>query len=366
MKKNLLILPLSLLLLASCSNDISSNSSITTPSSNPSTVTTSSSSSSSSSDEQLTKKMSLLTPAGSPALSYASFVGDDNYEISVEKTITNIPASFIKGDKDFIIFDFYNAANVIKKNNANYKLAATITGGNAYLIGTRNKDVNDTISDDDYIVSFGNNSSFTKIFEKVHSVTVDAQVGSVSEALPVAKSGKLNGQNVDYVVLAEPVVTTLFSSKTDTDKFFLKENINDSWKTYSIAQNMNGGKGFTSFPQAGLFVKADYESGAYTSQVKSILEKINTTSKDVATNNGEETFKVLDQKINDKVIDEAFFGFPYASFKKTVNSQTNPNNTTNALGYMYDGFDVNGFLTEANLDGYSPLDEAVFSTYYVK
>jgi len=311
--------------------------------------------------ENSLKNYSLLTPKGAPSLAYTQFINDEHYQVNVSQA-SSIPALIGKQEYDVVIFDLFNAVKLIQNQSLDYKLVMPLTIGNAYLVGLDNSTQDNQITDDDVIVSFGSNSIFTKAFEKMHNVSVDNQVSDVSEALKVAKTGQIEGVQADYVILAEPVLTALFSTKTDDSKFYLKENIVTKWQEYTIANNLNNGKGFLGFPQAGLFIKSSIEDD---SQTETVINTIKETANDIASNNGEQTLSKLESYVDSGIIEDTYFGQSLSVFKKTINSSLNPNGITNALAFNYESYDVNAFIKESGLQGLSEIPSSLLSKYYL-
>ena len=59
-------------------------------------------------------------------------------------------------NSDFIVFDSVNGVKLSKANQNAYKLVRMVTFGNLYIVSTGN-DEDNTLSNDDYIVSYGEN-----------------------------------------------------------------------------------------------------------------------------------------------------------------------------------------------------------------
>lgn len=367
MKFNKLLLIPILFGLASCEQTINSASIPTSSSSNNDSTGTSSTIL----DDRPVLDFKVLSPKGAPSVLYSSFMKKSLDKVTIAAP-NSIPAEFTKGEYGAIIFDATKGANFAKKGTSKYKLASILTTGNAYLVSLGTKDVNDTISDDDVIVSFTKDAIFTKIFEKVHNVSIDHEVSDVSSALVVAKTGKVENTNVDYVILSEPMLTSLFVSYKNNDgtvltKPTLKENITESWKKYSKEQGFNNNQGFNGFPQAGLFINVDLENDeTKKGSVQSFIDVIKNNALDFENNDGNKVMETVLNDVKNNLYPEDQFGVKANLLKQITNKETNINKINNALAFNGEAYDFNAFLNEANLDGFTAYPETIFSSFYLK
>ncbi len=215
----------------------------------------------------------IMTPSGAPAICF--YDQGNNNKFSAEEA-TNVKAELLKNDTDLVVFDFYNGLKLIKANNAKYKLARILTGGNLYLVG-----INKTTlpSDDDYIVSFGEGLLPDIAYKEIYGDNVDAYVPSAKETAAVLSSGLYNGNNVDYVITAQPVLFAQMNNKDASTygNLHVVEAIKDSWKELT---------GQEILPQAGLFVRDDYykdHQGSYENEIALLDERIETAIDDPQT-----------------------------------------------------------------------------------
>ncbi len=305
----------------------------------------------------------ILSPSGAPSICYTPFIKESKDNIDIVDP-SSIVSKINSKDYDVFIFDLINAAKIIKNNNLDYKLVNVLTIGNCYVVATGN-DNDKTISSDDKIVSFGTSSTFTKIFEKIHNVKVNYEVSGVNLTPSIIKTGKYNGEDIDYVLVAEPVLTNIFSSKTEDDKYYLQENLTSSWSSYSKKEGLNDLKGYNGFIQAGLFISSKLEKDEYKDDVNYFLDNIKKTVLDIKDNNASSTLASINEYVSSSLIEEDYFGVNYSILNTVLNSSTNPNNISNAFGFNWGEFDVNKFIKESALDGISELDSSIFSKYYI-
>lgn len=93
----------------------------------------------------------ITCPKGAPAASFAQYAADEKLDIT---SPDNVKAAFSKKTSDFIVFDAVNGVKLSKANANAYKLVRMVTFGNLYLVATGN-DTDNTLTDDDYVVSYG-------------------------------------------------------------------------------------------------------------------------------------------------------------------------------------------------------------------
>ena len=108
----------------------------------------------------------VISPKGAPAAALARYASDSEHlEVAAPD---NVKATFSAKNYDFVIFDAVNGVKLSKANQDSYKLVRMVTFGNLYVIATGN-DEDKTLSDDDYIVSFGKGLVPDLAFQAVYS-----------------------------------------------------------------------------------------------------------------------------------------------------------------------------------------------------
>ena len=157
----------------------------------------------------------IVSPTGAPAVAFYNYSTSDNFQTNSDPS--NIIPMMLNETVDVAVLPTNAGIQAIVGKKVNYKIAATITSGNIFIGATGNDD--DGVMDaDDYIVSFQQGAVPDKIFHYVYGNTYDNALHYVSngqEAAKCLKTGKNlaeDGKAVDYVVLAEPALTTVISS----------------------------------------------------------------------------------------------------------------------------------------------------------
>lgn len=257
-----------------------------------------------------TEDLTILTPTGAPAVAFYNHYYNENYVTN--SSPINIVSSMTDNGSDIVVIDTIKGIDAIK-NGSPYKLAANITFGNFYIASTGNDD-NETMDKDDVIVSFGRGQTPQKVFELIYGTdyTNIEYVENVSQAAKCLQTKQTIDQskNVDYVFVAEPVLTQ--SLKVNTDS-----------KVYANIQEKYTEKTNKGLIQAGVFVKNSTDKN----KVNKFLEDLNNdisnllADSEVLTN----TLKDVD---NEAYVAKYGIGMPIAK-------QTISNNNKIGLGFKY-------------------------------
>jgi hypothetical protein len=192
-------------------------------------------------------KPHLLSPVGAPSITLYSHANDQNFVTN--SNISIIEAQFLTNEYDIIIIDHTRGINQIITNSAPFRLARIITKGNLHLVGI-NKEMDSYPTTLDKVVTFGSPNAITnKVLTKTFpDITTLYYVNSVTEAGSVLKTGLYNQEEIDYVLMAQPL---LFATLNTTDEYPTKGKLNriiDLQEEWHNLSNLNG------FPQAGIFV----------------------------------------------------------------------------------------------------------------
>ena len=156
-------------------------------------------------------KLKLITPTGAPAVAFLNYLNYEHYDTNTVPN--NIVAEMIKGTYDIVVVDLIGGLTAIEKKNAEYKLASVITFGNFYIYSTGNDD-NDLMEEVDNIVCFGQGNTPDILFNHLYpNIGIDTYVAGVSDIAPIAMSGILNNEEVDYCIIAEPVLYNVLNNK---------------------------------------------------------------------------------------------------------------------------------------------------------
>lgn len=283
------------------------------------------------------KELSILTPTGAPAAAFLNYLNDENYTTNDKPN--NIVAEMLKGSNDIVVVDLIGGLTAIEMKDAPYKLASIITFGNFYIYATGN-DKDKIMSNEDNIVCFGQNNTPDTLFKHLfEDIEIDTYVNGVVDISPVAASGIINGENVDYCVIAEPVLYTILNKK-DAATYGKGYEYADFQKLWKEKHSEN-----STILGASIYVKND----TYNTYNDQINEFLNNIEKDI--NNYVSNCQIACDKLNE-------FGSPAEQGQKIgINSTIlkgvlEDNNSIN-LGYLSsknENFNsiVNEYLTVVN------------------
>ena len=210
--------------------------------------------------------LNIATPAGSPAIAFYKYLGDTEH-LEVNSDANNVLAYFgadAKTIKDVIVAPT-NAGVAKIKAGAPYKIAATVTFGNFFLLST-GKDDNEALDEGDKVLAFQENGVAGKLYKYLYSDKT-SNVTYVADAKAVNTAITDKDFDYEYVLLAQPVVTSVLSAHSDF-KVFASLQVDYKTKT---------GKEIT---QASIFIrdtaekeKADKMLKAVKKDVEELLEK---------------------------------------------------------------------------------------------
>lgn len=201
--------------------------------------------------ESIYSNVGIIAPTGAPSLAFINYIDDSSFETN--SAPTNILSMMSKkSDKRIVVIDVTSGIKAINQG-APYKLAAILTFGNFYIASTGNDD-NGIMDESDTIVLFGQNMIPDTIFHYIFNDLYDSSIEYVSAVQDAGKclaAGKNleTGSEVDYVFMAEPVLSTVLNNESAPTykKAGVYMNIQDEYKK----------KSGLNLIQAGLFVKDD-------------------------------------------------------------------------------------------------------------
>lgn len=299
-------------------------------------------------ESSVNKVLKIISPVGAPALAFYDQGNNENFV--TDSAPTNVAAELQKSDYDVVIFDSVNGLKMIKRNNLNFALSRIITGGNLYLVSldhgsvvNKNKDPNK----DSLIVSFGQGLMTDLVFNKllddnwkwdINKENI-SYVKGVSDLVPVLKTGKYAGKDVDYVLVAQPILynATKNENNPTSGKINVFKNIREEWnKFYKV----------NAIPQAGVFVR----KSAVESNKKAFEEFANSLDKrlDNAINNLDVVEAALKSYSEDPMELKSRFGFDTS----IVNVQKGDKYPANGCALLSkedaEKVDVNAFLKIIN------------------
>jgi len=189
----------------------------------------------------------VLCPTGAPALATLGAKNVENTTITYVDGSDPLVAELSKkdGSYDAIVAPINVGAKVYAQSDA-YQLAAVVTWGNLYLVGSQDnawEDANNSIA------LFGENAVPGLVYNKVLGDKVKAQptwYNAVSDAQQALLTGKAN-----IALLAQPAAAaTIAKAKENGTDLKVIANFQQLWQ-----QEMDNDT--TGYPQAGIFVKKD-------------------------------------------------------------------------------------------------------------
>ncbi len=210
------------------------------------------------------EKLSVSAPDGAPIMAISYMMKTDNsYDYSVVAG-TDIPVIFTQAQEDFVIAPT-NAGMKLSILQDKYKVIATTSWGNLYLVGTGEaKAFSECATVDEFlsqfngedVTSIGTNQvpdvSFKHLLtEKSISCTVNAS----TDAPTIIASLKTG--DIEYGILGEPAVTGAMGQVTGLKRLC---SISEIWKAVVG----------TDYPQASVFAKATLSS----EQIDTFLNKL--------------------------------------------------------------------------------------------
>lgn len=201
-----------------------------------------------------------LAPSGTPSLALATvFDSDLNVEYEIVAGANPLVAAFTSGSHDFVVAPV-NVGAKLYASNQKYKLVKTIVWGNFYIASLSEiTSINDL--EGKTITAFSQNSSPDIMLRAVldsYGLTDKVTIEYV-DAVTTANSMMMSGQ-AEIIISAEPSISVLKN----------KKNI----YTIDLQQEWNKLSNGSSFPQAGLFVKADLLTEDKKANTMAFIDKV--------------------------------------------------------------------------------------------
>lgn len=200
--------------------------------------------------------LKVLAPTGAPAIGLYQFATSDKLTTTTNPQ-TGLMPMFKSNEYDVIVAPTHGGLNQVLNQGANFKLAATITFGNFYVV-SMGTDTDNTLNSGDKVIIFQENDIPGKVFNYLYGdlgLTTTAVAAASDTKLIMSNNGVFDGVQYDYVYTAEPVMSA--SNKTA----FI--NVQNAFKEKSRNKMMT---------QASVFVRNDVES-AKADKFLSVLKK---------------------------------------------------------------------------------------------
>ena len=220
--------------------------------------------------------LSIIAPTGAPALAFYNYSGSERFETNSNPAEGIIP-QMVTGQKDVVVLPTNAGMQAILNKKAEYQIAATITFGNFYLV-SMNNDSNKTLDADDTILLFQKGNVPDKVFHYVYGDDYNSNihyVSAVSDAAAAVNAGFFadaeTGNNIvpNYVLLAQPVLTTVLNKNADKG-YAVYADMQAKYKEKSNNQALF---------QASVFVKKSLDRKVVTSFLDSLKADIDAAIK---------------------------------------------------------------------------------------
>lgn len=264
--------------------------------------------------------LKVAAPAGSPAIALFAHISESTVEINAAENVQGYMTD--AADKDMVILPTNYGVNAIVNKGVGFKLAATVTFGNFFLLST-GSDADKTLNEGDKVLAFQQNGVAGKLFNYIYG-DKNLNTTYLGDAKAVKDAILTGGEsfNYDYVLLAQPVVNVILQKKTS---YAMYANIQEEYKTKT------GGKEIT---QASIFVK----NSADVTKVKAALATIKSDVEQLLNNHQE----VIDQTKN---LEEEVVSAKFTATAQAVRGLLDNNNQL-GIGYK------DAFENKSNIDSF--------------
>lgn len=197
--------------------------------------------------------LKVLTPAGAPAIALIPLMIENSEdEVVVVDGTDVISAELVKGDYDAIVAPVNLGLTLASKGNSDYILYGVLTWGNLYVVAAEGS----TLDQAGDMALFGQAAVPQKIWN-----TVKSSLGSVRNEVYYNAVADVQLQlltkAMNIGLMAEPALSaTIAKAKTQGITLSIVADVQESWKSVTGSDN---------YPQAGLFIKKDADSGVKNS-----------------------------------------------------------------------------------------------------
>ncbi len=223
------------------------------------------------------ESIKVLAPSGAPALSLVEQVSLDENSIDIVSGSEVLSAELVKSDSEYdIIYAPVNlGCKMIQAGKSTYRLAAVITWGNLYVVGTKEGLVNPT-----KFTTFGEGTVVDFVLKNALDMS-KYEVEYFSSAQDV--QGQLLAGKTNLAMLAEPAVTaTIKKAKENNIELYELGNLQYLYQTNTNSETEG-------FPQAAIFVKEGSET-----KVSGFLKAVELWTNETAVNTPEKIEQLVD------------------------------------------------------------------------
>ena len=212
--------------------------------------------------------VTIIAPNGTPYIALGGLLNTENIEITAVNGADNLKSGLVEGSYDIIIAPINVGAQLFKKGNSQYKIAAVITMNNAYIVTTSDNKL-DSIDDlaNQQVLGFGANGIPGSILKTLYN-----------------KNDNLNVENIDFTQSSSSAVYSLFANNSNFKYALLSQpeiaklqiNDNKNIKTLDLCDALG-----TDVPQACIFVNPNSE---HLDDVNTVLNMIKDNIKTLNNN----------------------------------------------------------------------------------
>lgn len=204
--------------------------------------------------EVTVSEIKVLSPTGAPALSLMGYLSDnEDANVTLVTGSETLGAELVKPDSEYdvILAPVNLGTKMIQAGKSEYRLAAIITWGNLYVVGTSQ----DALTTEGNFATFGEGSVVDFVLKQ--AINMDELVPSVSYySSAVDVQGAFLAGNANVGMLAEPAVTaTIKKAKEQNIELQVLLDLQAEYQTKT-------GSEIAGFPQAAIFVKSGSEDKA--------------------------------------------------------------------------------------------------------
>jgi len=189
------------------------------------------------------EKITIMCPTGAPSVALSIFTGE-NFDTTSDPSLLK---SYMAAETYSVVVAPTDVGVKAIQEGCKYRLSATITFGNFFLVSTGH-DTDSNIDEDDSIVLFQQNALPDKIFHYVYGNKFDnsiTYVKNVQVAANAYQSQEVTTEDgakipADYVLLSEPKVSALKieeSKITDLSKKFKDKSGTQIYQASIFIQN---------------------------------------------------------------------------------------------------------------------------------
>lgn len=173
--------------------------------------------------------LSVVAPTGAPAVAMYGFVDQLNNKLTTSSNpAVGVIPMFQSREYDVIVAPTDSGLNQIMNLGAKYKIAATITFGNFFIVSF-DRDADEVLNNGDKIIIFQENGIPGKTFNYLYGnrgLSVTAVANAADTKQIIENNGVYDGVSYDYILTAEPIMSATEKAPFLSIKDEFKERTN--------------------------------------------------------------------------------------------------------------------------------------------